>query len=507
MSTELYTLTVAAVGVMAEFAHLTVYNGYLEVVTKGYELLEMELPKGLYSVTMKLDGTIINENIRLEKDTRFEMPTPPIYSSLVAANFQSTQDYYAGHATLYSKVPTVGPCIKDAGSLFLFFRYTDERCNKTMNEEQVAMGDGFSLLDSNRRLLYQLDGDYVQQDPDEGWMAFHVCLQPGFYYLHYRGRPVNPLWENDKGLPPREIPLQVFKSDDSLQALTDKYWQTQVFLTFGHGPIFPSMSIFIMPKEQGFVSDEESYYRIDGVRHKFHNGVYFLPEKVLREFAIGQWSSPMKGLLATYVYFNSDVTKDDDLFREVMLQLPALLGTDCPDLAALKILAASYYNEPVPDVEISRPCMFINGVRAAIQASVTRPGIIKEDSLLEDITDRLYCDMVWTSYKPLPLPQKETEHTFVPNSILHALEQAIPSNATAEQISAGILNSNTISTVLYYIEKLDTDIEINDLAKKLQLPPNVIRKTIRYILAFPDSMKEVNNKAVLFHINKLKESI
>ncbi|MVT09702.1 hypothetical protein [Chitinophaga tropicalis] len=508
MSTELYKLTVAATGVMSEFAHLTLYNGYLDVIAKGYEVLEMELPRGLYSVTMKLDGNIISENIRLEKETRHEIATPPIYSSLVAAQYQSTQDYYKGYATLYSKIPTVGAQIKDAGSLFLFFRYTDEQNNKSINQEHaLPMGEGFSLLNAGRQVLYKLEHDNVQQDLDEGWLAFHVCLPPGFYYLHYEGRPINPLWEKDKGQPPREIPLQVFKSDDSLEALKDKYWQTQVFLTFGHGPIFPSMSVFIMPKESGFISNDESYYRIDGVRHKFHNGVYFLPEKVMREFAIGQFTSPMKGLLAAYIYFNNNETQDDALFRELMQNLPALLGEGCPDLEALKILSAWYYKEPVPQVDMSRPGMFIDGVRAAIQASLNQPGIIKEDSLLEDITDRLYCDMVWTSYEPLPLPRKAPEHTFVPNSILYALEQAIPANATAEQISAGILNSNTISTVLYYIEKLDTEIEINDLAKRLQLPPNVIKKTIRNILAFPDSLKDIRNQAVLFQINKLKESI
>src|SRR4051812_23602134 len=77
-------LKVRAVGVMSEFAHLTVCNGFLEDIAKGYEYLDRTLPPGLYCITLKLDGHIIKRNIRLETDTEEILTTPPVYSSLPA---------------------------------------------------------------------------------------------------------------------------------------------------------------------------------------------------------------------------------------------------------------------------------------------------------------------------------------------------------------------------------------------------------------------------------------
>ncbi|TWW00664.1 hypothetical protein [Chitinophaga pinensis] len=229
---------------------------------------------------------------------------------------------------------------------------------------------------------------------------------------------------------PQGIPIQVFKSGDQLKGLSGECWQTQVFLTFGDGPIFPSMSIFIAPRKQGFVNDDEGNYRIDGLRHKFHNGVYILPEKVLLEFEQGQWASPMKGLLAAYVYFSSPELDNEELFRNVTQDIPVLLGQDTPDVKALQIMAAQYYREPIPAISLSEPCMFLAGIRAIIRASIKAPDVIVDDSLLEDITDKLYNDMVWTSYLPPPLPEPVQASISAPqseltSSVVSAVEKII----------------------------------------------------------------------------------
>ncbi|SFF02694.1 hypothetical protein SAMN05518672_114108 [Chitinophaga sp. CF118] len=481
-------LTVRAIGIMSDFAHLTVCNGFFEDIAKGYECLEVWLPQGIYGITLKLDGHVIKENIRLEGDTYHEFKTPPIYSSLVAEKFESSREYYTSNAVRYSKEPTVNSGISDGGSIFLFFRYTDFVSSQELNKERRPLGDGFSLLDGSRKVLYRLLGNNIKEDLYNGWMAFNAVLSEGLYYLHYSGRSPNPAWENDQGLPAREIPLQVFKSKNS--------WQTQVFLTFGKGPIFPSMSIFIAPAEQGFNNNDESNYKIDGVRHKFHNGVYYVPEKVLREFEQGQWTSPMKGLLAAYVYFNSPENTYDNLFRNILKDLPAILGEETPDIKALQVLAAQYFKEPLPAVKISEPGMFLAGAKATIKASIKQPDIIPDDSPMENIADNLYCDMVWTSYLPDPLPLAEITTA----NIADVIERIIGSETSPEEIGKKLLNSRTVSTLLYYIDKLDNDTDINDLAGRLQIPPNVVRKTISHILSFSDSIKDIQQ----FNISKLK---
>lgn len=507
-----FKLTVTAVGVMADFAHITVYNGFLEDIARGYEQLELTLPPGIYSITLKLDGNIIKEHVRLTEDTRFDIPTPPVYSSLLAERFESSHPYYTLNAERYSLEPTVQTRTKDGGAIFLFFRYTDVDKRKELNTAQHSLGEGFSLLDENRRILYRLEGSNIREDTNTGWMAFHAILPAGTYYLHYSGHQFGKDIGSDHDLPPREMPLQIFKSGDSLQGLSDKYWQTQVFLTFGYGPIFPSMSIFIAPRKQGFVNNNESNYGIDGLRHKFHNGVYHLPDKVLLQFEQGQWSSPMKGLLAAYVYFSSPETDNELLFKTITLDLPTLLGEDTPDVKALQIMAAQYYKEPIPALILSQPCMFLAGIRAVIRASIKHPDIIVDDSLLEDITDKLYSDMVWTSYLPAPLPEEQQTAGAAPDNsltdtIFNAVGKLVSREATPEEIGERLLKSQTVSTLLYYIERLNDDLDVNDLANRLQIPPNVVRKTISHILTFSDSIGDVAGKPDQFNlsnINKLK---
>jgi hypothetical protein len=461
-----FKLTIRAVGVMSDFVHLTVCNGFLEDIAKGYEYLELYLPAGIYSITWKMDGHIIKENIRLEKDFYKEIKTPPVYSSLVADKFESSRAYYSENAVRYSKETTVTS--KGDGSIYLFFRYTDFVSSQELNRERRSLGDGFTLLDTNRKVLYRLQGSNIREDLYNGWMAFHVCLPAGTYFLHYSGRAVNPAWEQDQGLPAREIPLQVYKT-----------WQTEVFLTFGKGPIFPSMSIFIAAVEQGFVENDETNYRIDGVRHKFHNGVCYVPETVLAEFEQQQWSSPMQGLMAAYVYFNSPESNRDPLFRKLLDNLPAMLGTDTPDVKALRVLAAQYFKEPVPDIQIDQPGMFLAGVRATIKASLLQPSVIPENSLLEGIADNLYYDMIWTSYEP------DDEST----DLLNIVEDIIAETHSPEEIGDKLMQSRAVSTLLYYIGQLEDEIAVEDLSARLQIPVNVIKKTIKYILSHADQIK------------------
>jgi len=507
-----YKLSVAAVGVMSDFAHITVYNGFLEDIGRGYEELNLDLCPGLYSITLKLDGNIINKHIRLTEDTRIAIPTPPVYSSLVAERFESSHQYYIDNAERYSLETTVNSGLTTGGAIFLFFRFSDERKREELNDAKHSLGKAFSLLDARRRLLYKLEGENIREDRNTGWMAFHAILEPGTYYRHYTGHHCSSGIENDHELPPREMPIQVFESSDQLRGLPDKYWQTQVFLTFAYGPIFPSMSIFIAPRNQGFANNNEGNYRIDGLRHKFHNGVYILPEKVLLEFEQGQWTSPMKGLLAAYVYFSDPGKNNEVLFKNITSDLPALLGADTPEVKALQVMAAQYYNEPIPELSLSEPCMFLAGMRALIRASVRNPDIIEDNSLLEDITDKLYNDMVWTSWLPCPLPSAEEEsdapaRSMLASSIFNVVERIIGDETSAEEIGEKLLKSQTVSTLLYYIDKLDEEIDVNDLANRLQIPPSVVRKTISHILTFSDSIKDLKSKPGQFsisNINKLK---
>jgi hypothetical protein len=186
---------------------------------------------------------------------------------------------------------------------------------------------------------------------------------------------------------------------------------------------------------------------------------------------------------------------DDQLFRNIIPQLAEILGKDSPDIRALEVLASQYYKEPLPDVVIKEPGMFLAGVRAVIKGSMKSDDLIPDDSPMENISNNIYADMIWTSYVPAPLP------SLIPSGIFSMVENIVGNETSAEVIGQKLLNSQTVSTLLYYIEKLDNQIDVNDLAARLKIPPNVVRKTISNILSFSDSIKKPALLSILKDLN------
>jgi hypothetical protein len=91
-------------------------------------------------------------------------------------------------------------------------------------------------------------------------------------------------------------------------------------------------------------------------------------------------------------------------------------------------------------------------------------------------------------------------------SIFSVVEKIIGNEKSPEEIGERLLQSQTVSTLLYYIDKLDHELDVNDLATRLQIPPNVVRKTVQHILNFSESIKDAESKPEQFtirNINKL----
>jgi hypothetical protein len=506
-----YQLEVKAEGPQEEFAHITICNGNLETIAKGYHTLNLQLQEGIYSVTMRLNENVEEKVIRLNKDVHEILPTPAVYSSIVASGFESSHEYYTDNAVHCSHVPTADP-VQGAhnNSLFVFFRYPDEQAFKELHKTKESLGKGFTLLDAQRKVLYPLTGKNVTESDSSGWLAFHVLLPPGVYYLHYTGQPSDP------NNPPREMPLNVFND-----------WQTQVFLTFGHYPLFPSLKISIQPNKQGFVNNAADNYLLEGVLQKFHNGIYYIPEHLLEQLAHEKWNSPIKGLLAAYVYLSGQKKEQDDFFRIVLDNLAAIFGDQVPDIKALKILAAQHFNEPLPAVAIEEPCMFLAGMKAAVHASAVEPEkeIIRENSIAEQVVQNLYTDMVWTSYLPLPLQLKEEssaetksrgagagdeiESNVFPETIslpggqlemsdmegfsgaAPGLEEGMPAQESKALNTQNVISSWVANSLLYYAQKAPGKMDLTDIAKRLQVTPHVVKKTADFLIQNEDQIGTV----------------
>ncbi len=478
---QLYKLHVRAAGPMEEFAHLSIENGYMEEVAKGYCQINAELPKGLYHVTLRLNEGMEEQYVTLDRDkTDVVLQTPPVVSSVVAANFGSTHEYYSDQVKRYA---TQATCNKRSlqvgddgnGSLLLFFRYLDHSASAANNKRRRSLGKGFSLLGPDRKRLLQLKPPHIAQDIAYGWMAFQSPLAAGTYYLRYEGKGAN-----------REMPVYVANG-----------WQTQLFMMFGSEPLFASARIAINQPNDYYAFSRNNAV-IEGVLQKMQNGIYYFPPQELSAFVHEKWYNPMLAMLAAYVYFLNPKSTPDPLYQTVTENLPHLLGKESPDVQALQIMAAKHFGLPLPPVTVTAPCMLLAGMRAIVQATTQNEEIIADGAIADKIAEHLYTDTLWTTYHPdtldVPLVRAaKIEYRQLKNNVQRSIKNTLK-NALREHLTDLTSGLKTYSAnepnkadvwladaLLYYTGKLNTKLEINDLAEKLQVTPKAVRKTIAAI--------------------------
>jgi hypothetical protein len=391
ISNETYRFTATASGVLADFSHLTLYNGNLDTVLKGYGKIDGALPKGLYKLVTVLNDRMTEKYIKLTQDTNEMLTLDATSSSVLATGLGNTHEYYSETAKANYSVPTTANGDNSAKeSIFIFFRYPDEVAFKSLNPSKESLGKHFRLLDQRRKPICLLSGKDIKEDVKEfGYLLFNIKLQPGTYFLNYSGRKADKNSPAKSSLPAREIPITVFAN-----------WQTQCFITFGNGPIFKSLFVAMRNVEYSnfYNPDTNCLYDIEGILQKFNNGIYYLPPAVLETLTYGKWENPILGLLAAYAYFKSNQTGQEQLFHNVVANLSQMLGNETPDVVALSVLAASHFNELVPfSWQISSPCMFLPGMKSVLES---KGSLIQPDSIAESVVDKFYQDMVWTSYLP-----------------------------------------------------------------------------------------------------------
>lgn len=251
------------------------------------------------------------------------------------------------------------------------------------------MGWRFSIVNSDRQIVYQLNENQIMEDKTEGWLAFHAKLPQGLYYLVYRGAKQ------------REIPLHIFST-----------WQTQLFLTFKRTPIFETARIQILKHGDDHYASDEDNLQLDTLLRNIHNGNYFLPENIIRKAADEKWHNPMLAIAVCYAYLLSKQDAHDTLFKVIVenLQNRILPYYESPDLKVIRLLAAIHFKNEIPDITLSEPCMLNIGMKTVITENIRFPERVKITGLCEQILTDLKNDIVWTSYFPAKEKEKETEN-------------------------------------------------------------------------------------------------
>ncbi len=380
---QLYNLTIHTSGPLGDFCHLIIFNGFNEIVKKDYGKISMDLPRGMYRLRLELNEESREEMIRLDQDVKLEQDPPLSHSSMPAHAFSSSYDYYTDEAVKWSLEPTTNKDKKGLWSaIFVFLRYPNADLAKELNPQGKSPGKGFSILDENRKVIYAFDSTNTKENPDSGWLAFHAPVKNGQYYIHYSGKQK------------REIPLYAFNG-----------WQSQLFITIRDQPLFPSLKIATERVVTGFRPDNPVNYIMDASMQKMHNGIYFIPERIMTRLSEGNWENPMIALLTAYIYFNSGKRDKDEQFRSLLKNYDRIVldDHDAPDLVALRMLAYKYFNEPLNGFTLSAPSMFLTGMKIVSELSAQHIKVYPENSFMETIMKKLYADMEWTSYDPPPV--------------------------------------------------------------------------------------------------------
>ena len=470
-SHQTFQLQIIARGPTARFAHLTLFNGHKEVVAKGYGELNLRLPKGIYQLQTEFNENLKTEFIQLDEHIANKfVEVPHTDSSLLGEQYGSSHEYYTSNVNQYSMQPTmpVNEQIGGESSIFLFFRFPNKELYQETHRHK-SLGEDFVLLNGDREIVYELKNDVIKEDLELGWLALHAELPSGQYYLVYNG-----------GMP-REIPVVLFDN-----------WQTQLFITFRKGPIFSTLRISLERKGKGFNPESQGFsYAIDAIIQKLHNGIYYLPDDLLVEIADEKWESPILAILGAYVYLQSKRRDKDNLFRVILANLEEkILRTTCPDIEALKVLFALHNNQEVPNIEFSEPCMLVAGMKAIVQASYQNELIVAENSITEQVIDRLYDDSVWTSYVPLSITKMH--QTSNPDSISdNQLKEVEP------LLDEEILEHPDSWVVTALIEKLgeqkprkrgwkpkqsEMKLSAIEMARELRITPRVLKGVIQNVL-------------------------
>lgn len=475
-TTHEFSFHFSVIGQLSEFVKLQLFDGYGKMVAENYERIDMTLPKGLYQLNIFSNETFRQKIIVLDRNHEENWQNKGSYSSIPNDFLESSHHYYTEAVNEWSKKTTMDglPVLEGDSSLFVFFRYPNKEVRSGQTKGAETMSWRFSILDSNRKKIYQFNKSNIKEDSDTGWLAFHARLQEGIYYLVYRGH------RNTK----REIPLQVFSE-----------WQTQFFMTFKKTPIFSTARIQIVQPFYNYniITDEDNL-ELDTLLRNMQNGNYYVPQKLVRKTANNKWHNPMLAIAVCYAYLLSPQASDNELFRTIIrnLERKILNYSDSSDIKIIKLLAAIHFNEEIPVLNIDTPCMVNAGIKTLIEQNIRFPERIRISGLCELILPDLNSDMVWTSYTP---PNDNVlKHTNVfkisdtlildfsnfPDILIPAIDtlgEPLPIYPKKE-IQSDWVTQSIISQLSTKLNKPYTSAE---LAKQFQVSTSYIEKSLRNI--------------------------
>ncbi|KIA98513.1 hypothetical protein OA88_20485 [Flavobacterium sp. JRM] len=456
-----------------------------------YEVL-YALLQGLYTIRVEMNGNIKDEVILLDKEKEFEIgnknsytsgdikiisPPKQFSSALLGENYGSSHEYYTYPAIDWSQKETFefNPDNNALNSsLFIFLRFPSvERFDTFRNSFSKPFYSDFEIVDEYGSVLTQFEKKIgVEINEQQGWIAFNAKIPNGIYYLMYKGEE------------PRQIPIYIYKN-----------WHTQFFMTLGNQPLFATTRIFLS-RQREFNPNERTYKYIDILLDKIQNQDFILDIELISIAASGKYESPMLGLICSYIYLQSNETKNDNLFSIInqnMRNVILVNNEQSPDLRALDILAANHFpNYKYKKRSIKGTPMLRIGFEAILKASVESKSLIPQNSINDFISENIYFDSPFNTFKPIPFKKRPT----------------IKLDKKDERLTESIEKINSIENIkniesIQSIENIDDDFREILLREEMLIPKRI--ESIPKVDKFTANIKNLFDDNVFSYIQSINQ--
>ena len=436
----------------------------------GQSRIEVDLPRGLYTVRSTRSGAFAETDLRLDNPKTVEATMPPMFSASTIPGGVTTHEYHTYPAWEASQIPT-GPeqawnGAADAG-LLLFARAPASLLVWDRLPQGVPVYAGedqfvtLSLRTLDGRTLSRFEADAKHNINGAGSSAYSAKLSHGLLILE------------DQGEFPRQIPVPLMRG-----------WQTQLFVMHDRRLLWEDLRLAMVTEDalasrkyrnpfDESAEDVRAAQDMDAGLLALQNDAPSVAPQLIDAFLGSKFQNPILGLLGAYLMLmherrkarDSDYRVDIEHIRIVLDNLHALLF-ESADVVALRLLAEPWLGKPTL-APVTRIPMFRYGAEVLLKEAASDLSLVPEGSLLDLVSDRLYGDTVWTTWKPISLPLGRRASSTLPDEVPR--EPNWVEYAVVDAISAARDREDGVTT--------------DDLLRRIGVSPHAVREAMHHLIS------------------------
>lgn len=414
--------------------------------------IEVDLPRGLYTVRTNRSGAFAETVVRLDGPQTLKAAPPPVFSAATIPGAETTHEYYtypAWEASQQSTAPEQAWREPADASLLLFVRAPQREAYG--GEDQLA---SLSLRALDGTTLSEFEAD-AKRDL-AGWSAYSARLSHGLLILE------------DRGEPPRQIPVPLMPG-----------WQTQLFVMHHKRLLWEDMRLTAVPMQEldsrGYrtpydhhAEDVRAALDMDAGLLALQNDTPSIAPKLIESFLQSKFRNPILGMLGAYLmmmHYKRETVKPDPVYIRIVLDNLHMLLPESSDVAALRLMAEPWLGK-MDLGSISRVPLFRCGAEVLLKAAASDSSLLPEGSLLDVVSDDLYGDTVWTTWKPVSLPLGLRAESTVTNGV-----ESEPS-----WVELAVLDALSVG------ESRRSSLTADDLVRQIGVSPHAVRNAMERLM-------------------------